>query len=367
MLGGDPRFVVSRSDRRLGFYRNFERALSLVPAGVRYVALADQDDVWHPDKLATLLEAIGDAQLVYSDARIIGRDGDVRRRHVLERRRNNHESLSSLLVANAVTGAASMFRRELLDDALPFPPAQFAHFHDHWLGVVARATGTIRFVDRPLYDYVQHGTATLGHERANLMPTLRERFEAVRRDPRERVRLWRMHYFVDACRLLQFTAVLRARCWDRIGRDERRQIARFERAESSRAARAALAARGAWDIAGRRRPETLGAEWMLAHGFAWRRLLTATTRDRPVRGLRLDAVPPAALDPAPGVRRPLRRLRCRGSRTRSPRWISPSRRMPPGASTSSCPPSTSSTSSAGTSRSSISRCAWPARDIGCGW
>jgi len=42
-------------------------------------------------------------------------------------RRNNHSDLRSLLVANAVTGAASLFRRSLLDVALPFPPAQFAH------------------------------------------------------------------------------------------------------------------------------------------------------------------------------------------------------------------------------------------------
>ena len=39
------------------------------------MALADQDDRWHPDKLAALLAGIGDAQLVYSDARVVARDG----------------------------------------------------------------------------------------------------------------------------------------------------------------------------------------------------------------------------------------------------------------------------------------------------
>ena len=63
--------MLSRSDRRRGFYHNFERALALAPAGARYVAPADQDDVWHADKLATLLAAIGNAQLVYSDPRIV--------------------------------------------------------------------------------------------------------------------------------------------------------------------------------------------------------------------------------------------------------------------------------------------------------
>ena len=53
-VAGDSRFEVSRSDERLGFYRNFERALEMAPAGAELVAFADQDDLWHPDKLETL-------------------------------------------------------------------------------------------------------------------------------------------------------------------------------------------------------------------------------------------------------------------------------------------------------------------------
>ncbi len=254
-VAGDPRFVVSRSPRRLGFYRNFERALALAPAGARYVALADQDDVWRPDKLATLLAEIGGARLVYSDARVIARDGRVLSDTYWRERRNNHSDLLSLLVANAITGAASLFPRELLDDALPFPPAQFAHFHDHWIGLCALALGDVRFVDRPLYDYVQHAGATLGHEAANRMPRLADRVGALRRDPRERVRLWRMHYFVDACRLLQFATILELRCGDRMSAAKRRSLERLLRAESScrRSARWLCAARASWSPGGPRR------------------------------------------------------------------------------------------------------------------
>ena len=250
VLGADPRFVVSRSPRRLGFYRNFERALELAPAGAAYVALADQDDRWHPDKLATLLAELGDAPLVYSDARVVTGDGRVLADTYWSRRDNNHTSLLSLLVANAVTGAASLFPAALLEDALPFPPAQFAHFHDHWLALVALSLGDIAFVERPLYDYVQHGEATLGHAAANRMPGMRERVGALRRDPHERVRMWRMHYYVDACRLLQFAAVLRLRCGDAdAGRQAprprplraRRPLARADR--RARLARRAGAAR----------------------------------------------------------------------------------------------------------------------------
>jgi glycosyltransferase involved in cell wall biosynthesis len=297
-VAGDSRFVVSRSPRRLGFYRNFERALTLTPPEARLVALADQDDRWHPDKLATLVAALGDAQLVYSDARVVSRDGAVIADSWWERRRNNHTDLLSLLVANSVTGAASVLRRELLDDALPFPPAQFAHFHDHWLALVALSLGEIAYVDRPLYDYVQHGEASLGHAAANQMTSLRDRLRSAK-PLRERIRMWRLHYFVDVWRLRQFTAILELRLDDRIAPAKRRALRRFDAGDDSSVELARLAARGARELAASR-PETLGAEWMLAHALAWRRLVGLTARDRPTRGLRLDALPPPTLIQQPG-------------------------------------------------------------------
>jgi glycosyltransferase involved in cell wall biosynthesis len=298
VLGGDPRFLLSRSPRRLGFYRNFERALSLAPADAEFVAMVDQDDSWHPDKLETLLREIGDAQLAYSDQRIVARDGELISDTYWQRRRNNHSDLLSLLVANSVTGAASLFKRELLDYALPFPPAQFAHFHDHWVALTALALGDIAFVERPLYDYVQHGEAALGHAAANRMTALRDRLANLRRDPRERVRKWRMHYFVDVCRLTQFAEVLRLRCGGRMAPRKCRALEQFLRSDRSLPAIGRLAGRGARELVGR--PETLGAEWMLAFAYTWRRALSASARQRPQRGLRLDAVPPASLAPKPG-------------------------------------------------------------------
>src|SRR3954453_8423935 len=50
VLADDPRFVLSLAPERLGFYHNFERALSMVPRRADPVALCDQDDRWHPDK-----------------------------------------------------------------------------------------------------------------------------------------------------------------------------------------------------------------------------------------------------------------------------------------------------------------------------
>jgi glycosyltransferase involved in cell wall biosynthesis len=302
-VAGDPRFVVSRSPARLGFYRNFERALAMTPAQARYVAMSDQDDAWYPDKLETLLARLGGAKLVYSDARIVDRRGEVVAESYWERRANNHRDMLSLLVANSVTGAASLFPRDLLDDALPFPPAQFMHFHDHWVALTALALGDIAYVDRPLYDYVQHGEAVVGHASATLITALRERLARLGSDPRERVRKWRMHYFVDVERLVQLATILRMRCGDRMSAGKRRALERFTAADRSLPAVVRLWARGARDIVAER-PETLGAEWTLAYAFAWRRLLGATASRRPRRRLRLDAMPPTRFAARPGRQRP---------------------------------------------------------------
>ena len=307
-IGGDPRFVLSRSTQRLGFYHNFERALALAPTAAPYAAMADQDDFWHPDKLETLLAELGSARLVYSDARIVSRRGELVADSYWSIRRNDHSDLSSLLMANPVTGAASLFRRDLLDDALPFPPAQFAHFHDHWLGVTALALGEIAFVDRPLYDYVQHDNAVLGHAAATRVTAMRDRIARLKEDPRERIGRWRMHFFVDNCRLAHFSTVVTMRCGDRIAPAKRRALERFAGGNPSLSSLGTLGLRAVRELAADR-PTTLGAEVGLLFAFTWRRMLPASTRgsERPpgrLRKLRLDAVPPPNLAPKPGRRGP---------------------------------------------------------------
>ncbi len=174
----DPRFVLLRHGERLGFYGNFERALRAVPADADAVALSDQDDRWHADKLETLLGALGGepkdgaVQLAYADVRIVDADGTPRSDTFWVTRRNNFTSLPSLMAANTVMGAASLFRAGLLDRILPFPERLGDAYHDHWIALNALVAGSIRYVDRPLHDYVQHGANVIGHKRDGDAPGL---------------------------------------------------------------------------------------------------------------------------------------------------------------------------------------------------
>jgi glycosyltransferase involved in cell wall biosynthesis len=293
VLEGDRRFVLFPSSERLGFYRNFERALRMVPDDVPYVALADQDDQWDPRKLEVLLGRLGDARLVYSDARPIRPDGEVIASSLWTRRRNNRSNLASLLFSNTVTGAASLFRRELLELALPFPPAPGAPYHDHWLALVALASGELAYVQKPLFDYVQHPGAVIGYEAidARLGPGLGERLRRLLSNPPAALPRWREAYLDEYCRTLLFARVLRMRCAITLPPAKRRALDLVLAGERSPRTLGWLAIRPLRALIGRN--ETMGFEHRLLRGIVWRRIArTFSTRHEGNSGRTDDDPPP---------------------------------------------------------------------------
>jgi glycosyltransferase involved in cell wall biosynthesis len=259
----DPRFLLSRSDERLGFYRNFERALRLAPAEVALLALCDQDDRWHADKLAALRASLGDAVMVYSDQRLVDTGGRVLRDTLWAGRANNHTNLVSMLVANSITGAATLFRREVAELALPFPDTLALPFHDHWLGLVA------------LYDYTQHRGAFFG--------------AVTHGKPPNPARSWRGAYFRGYLARALLAEELLTRCAGHLTARKRRALRRFIAAERSPAAFAWLALRPLRALWGRN--ETLASEAELLPGIVWRRLIGVPAR----AGLRCDSSVPGVL------------------------------------------------------------------------
>ena len=274
----------------MGFFHNFERCLAAVPAEAAFVALADQDDVWNPDKLESLLAAFDpDTQLVYSDMRVVRPDGTVLAGTFWTSRRNNWTDFPSLLMANTVTGAASMFRRSLLCDALPFPP-RFGHmYHDHWLAAVALCRGRIRYVDRPLYDYVQHGGNVIGHVQAAALgwPTMFGGLAWRCCTPRRASRYCRglidsgrFFFFTELLHVQQMAQVLELRCGDRLDPDKRRAVSRMASLTRSAAVLPWLGKR--WLRHANRPTETLYREYELLLGLFWRAVARFGAAIRPV-------------------------------------------------------------------------------------
>lgn len=135
------------------------------------IALSDQDDIWHPDRLArgiAALEATG-AQLVHGDARLVAADGKTELQPSMFRfeRRIRKPGLRGLLYRNNITGMTLLMRPDVARIALPFPPQSGVHFyHDLWLGLVAGAMGGpkggVHLIDAPLVEYRQHEGNVMG-------------------------------------------------------------------------------------------------------------------------------------------------------------------------------------------------------------
>jgi glycosyltransferase involved in cell wall biosynthesis len=149
----DSRIRIISNDKNIGFVRNFEKAMSECKGDL--IALADQDDIWFPEKIARLAASIGDSWLIYSEVTVINSDGveqDVRFPTV---KRIDGSCALSLILNNCVTGHACLMRRKLLTVAMP--SMSDMPYHDQWLAIVAGAHGKLKASDEVLSFYRKHG------------------------------------------------------------------------------------------------------------------------------------------------------------------------------------------------------------------
>ena len=149
----DPRIRIVANAENLGFARNFERALRRCQ-GV-YIAPSDQDDIWLPEKISALVGVIVDRSLAYCDSILADEKGNpagYRMSQIVPAL--STEDPAAFAFGNCVSGHAMLFRRELLERALPVPPA---FFYDWWIAAVAASVGGVVFCERSLVLYRQHG------------------------------------------------------------------------------------------------------------------------------------------------------------------------------------------------------------------
>lgn len=132
---------------------NFHNALLHASGDV--IFLCDQDDVWHPGKVKTVLHEIGDASLIVHNCRLVDNG------RVLASSYFDHIKLSEGILDNLIhcsfLGCCMTVRKELLEKLLPFPTMQVPH--DMWLGVLAGRYGRVRFIRDVLLDYRRHPNA----------------------------------------------------------------------------------------------------------------------------------------------------------------------------------------------------------------
>jgi len=165
----------------LGVSRNFQQA-ALACSG-DLIALSDQDDSWHPEKLESIVGVFAlrpDVALVHTDARLVTGDGtpvglsllrslEVQPREIHEI--HHGQAFAALLRRNLVTGATAVFRSSLMKSAAPFPESWV---HDEWLAIIAAATATTELLEHQLVDYRQHGANQIGARKLTMRDKVRK-------------------------------------------------------------------------------------------------------------------------------------------------------------------------------------------------
>lgn len=131
---------------------NFEYALKQCTGDI--IFLSDQDDVWLPQKVETMVKALNESMLVVSDCKLVDNELNVVHPSYFEQN-GVHEGILNNFIKYTLVGCCMAFRRELLNKALPFPPTKVGH--DLWLAFMAYHYYSVGLIREPLMLFRRHG------------------------------------------------------------------------------------------------------------------------------------------------------------------------------------------------------------------
>lgn len=142
--------VYSSNEKNLGFVESFNEALRRCTGDL--VFLSDQDDVWFPEKIATMTELAKKtphAMVLMNDAVLT--DANLRGAGIT---RLDQLASLDLKASSFTTGCCIMIRRRFLDLVLPIPTESWTH--DIWIVTLADMLDCRIIYRKPLQSYRRH-------------------------------------------------------------------------------------------------------------------------------------------------------------------------------------------------------------------
>lgn len=155
--------------KRAGVAKNFERCIGLCQGDIIFTS--DQDDVWLPKKIETLLAPLQDneeIQATFCDALLVNADLSPKNETFWasngftdheKLRIKKGDPLSVFIKHNVAAGTTMAFRKSASAYYLPIGGSWI---HDYWVATILSCLGSIRAVNEPLVLYRQHPTQALG-------------------------------------------------------------------------------------------------------------------------------------------------------------------------------------------------------------
>jgi glycosyltransferase involved in cell wall biosynthesis len=137
-----PAIRLYQNQERLGATRNFEKAMRLATNEV--IAISDQDDIWHPQKLEKLISAFSEnSLLIYCNSVRFTDTPDFSVKSNPTHIRFCGTDGRKIFIFNAVSGHAMMLKKKLLEHAIPFAENVM---YDWWMAVIASCNGGVQYL-----------------------------------------------------------------------------------------------------------------------------------------------------------------------------------------------------------------------------
>lgn len=126
---------------------NFENAL--LHANGDLIFLADQDDVWLPNKVSKVLANMNDCDILLHGRSVVDKNLNIIQEFAMP-----NPSFWQNIKSCTTTGCCTVFKREVLELVLPFPISGVAH--DFWIGVCGAFFCKRKFLQEPLILFRRH-------------------------------------------------------------------------------------------------------------------------------------------------------------------------------------------------------------------
>lgn len=167
----NPKIKIYYQEHNLGYIKNFEFLLQHVEH--KLYMLADQDDVWLPEKIEKTLKKMQEEQadLVFTDLEIVDENLETVSKS-FNRTMNKIQKIQKTLKTNQfeylynnITGCTILSKKKYIEKILPFPKNSKYVIHDSWIGLIMSFQGKIAYLDEPTILYRQHTNNQVGTEK----------------------------------------------------------------------------------------------------------------------------------------------------------------------------------------------------------